>query len=108
MLAGYRRRDGRYPYLAADPTAHTAGPLVLNLTVPELARLDDYEGVAPTLIEGAWRRLYTRASAEVTCRDGRKVCCWLYLPNLDEWPSAWRWVGPTKGNVAEPPARPSF
>jgi len=88
-LVGYARCEGRYPYLAHDAAARTSGQLLLRLTGAELARLDDYEGVAPSLIEGAMRRLYARAAAEVTCRDGR-VCCWVYLANLEDWPHSWR------------------
>jgi len=89
-LAGYVRRVGRYPYLAADATARTAGRLLLGLTLDELARLDDYEGVAPSQIEGAARRLYTRAAADVACLDGRRRPWWVYFANLDEWPQNWR------------------
>jgi hypothetical protein len=64
--------------------------LVLGLTGAELARLDDYEGVAPSPIEGAARRLYARALADVTCRDGRQVPSWVYFANLEEWPPGWR------------------
>ena len=89
MLVGYARREGRYPNLTLDAAARTEGQLLLQLTGVELARLDDYEGVAPNLIEGAMRRLYARAAAEVTCRDGR-VPCWVYSANLEEWPPSWR------------------
>jgi gamma-glutamylcyclotransferase (GGCT)/AIG2-like uncharacterized protein YtfP len=89
-LAGYARREGHYPYLEADPAARTAGLLVLGLSRAELARLDDYEGVAPSLIEGAVRRLYARAAVEVICADGRPTRCWVYHANLAEWPPSWR------------------
>ena len=89
-LVGYARREGRYPYLAPDAAACTAGQLLLRLTGAELARLDDYEGVAPSLIEGAARRLYARTAVEVICADGRPTCCWVYHANLAEWPPSWR------------------
>lgn len=89
-LAGYARREGRYPYLEADPVATTAGLLVLRLSRSELARLDDYEAVAPGWIEGAMRRLYARVRVEAACADGRTARCWVYLANLAEWPPNWR------------------
>ena len=89
-LAGYSRREGRYAYLAADPTATVGGLLFRALTPTEFERLDAYEGVGPTLIEGAQRRLYTRAEVDVRRRDGRRLDCWVYLANLAEWPAAWR------------------
>lgn len=86
-LPSYRRHDGRWPYLTRDDLA---GFLLRGLTAYDMAKLDTYEGVQPTRIEGALRRLYTRERTTVLGPDDQPIPCWIYLPNLPDWKPEWR------------------
>lgn len=89
-LRGYERRQGRYPYLLPKPGHAVEGWVLAGLGAEDFAKLDDYEGVAPRFIQGAFRRLYTRARAEVWNAAGEAVPCWVYLAQLADWPPGWR------------------
>lgn len=85
--AELQRHEGRWPYLVrTDTTAF----LLCGLTADDMAKLDAYEGVQPTLIEGAVRRLYTRERITVLDDNDQPVPCWVYLPNLPDWKPEWQ------------------
>ena len=72
---------GEYPglVLSADPRDRTRGSI---FRLPDdgavLAALDHYEGVDANI---ATRSLFRREPIEVTCDDGSRKTCWVYLYN---------------------------
>ena len=91
---GFQRREGRWPYLVRTDTT---GFLLRGLTADDRTKLDAREGVQPALIEGAVRRLYTRARVTVLGPDNQPVLCWVTLPNLPDWKPEWQQGGGSGG-----------
>jgi gamma-glutamylcyclotransferase (GGCT)/AIG2-like uncharacterized protein YtfP len=89
-LRGYRRRDGRYPYLVKADGNEVRGSIVRDLGDEDFARLDAYEVVNAKFVAGALRRLYRRKSVEVVTVAGLTLQCWAYMADLAEWPRDWR------------------
>jgi gamma-glutamylcyclotransferase (GGCT)/AIG2-like uncharacterized protein YtfP len=87
-LAGYERRDGRWPYVVPRVGAWVEGRLLTGLSVADFTRLDQYEAARPKPIAGARRQLYRREIIDVTARS-QFMRAWAYLPNLEEWPAYW-------------------
>jgi len=89
FLKNYARRDGKYPYLVATEGEEASGWILCDLGKDDFQKLDDYEAATPRWFEGAMRRLYRREPVAVVTSDGRSVRCWVYLPNLADWPVGW-------------------
>lgn len=85
-LEGFEVRQGRWPYLVAQPGALTEGFLMADLSDADLVKLDAYERVdAP----GVDPDIYERRRMTVRGGGGEAVSCWVYLPILSKWPSDW-------------------
>ena len=89
-LQNYERRVGRYAYLVEAQGQEVQGRVLGPLGAADFETLDEYEVVIPKPIEGKMRRLYTRALAEARLADGRSLRCWVYVPNLPDWPALWK------------------
>jgi hypothetical protein len=89
LLRNYARRYGKYPYLVKAQGHEVQGWVLGNLSNEDFYGLDNYEVVTPRFLEGAMRRLYARELVAVMINDGRTVECWVYLPNLPDWPAGW-------------------
>ena len=71
VLPGYMActvRGETYPGLARSGQSHTPGRLYGDVTPPELAVLDRFEG-----------RLYRREARVVVAANGRRVSAWVYM-----------------------------
>jgi gamma-glutamylcyclotransferase (GGCT)/AIG2-like uncharacterized protein YtfP len=90
LLKNYDRREGKYLYLVKAQGHEVHGWVLGDLSKEDFRKLDGYEVVTPTLIQGAMRRLYARELLEVETNDGRVMPCWVYLPNLPDWPARWK------------------
>jgi gamma-glutamylcyclotransferase (GGCT)/AIG2-like uncharacterized protein YtfP len=90
LLQNYERRNGRYPYLLPAEGREVRGWILLNIEEADLARLDDYEVAIPKSCAGSVRRLYRRELVDVMTVGGRRVRCWVYMPNLADWPRRWK------------------
>jgi gamma-glutamylcyclotransferase (GGCT)/AIG2-like uncharacterized protein YtfP len=89
-LENYARRDGKYPYLVRAEGKQVRGLILRGLGQEDFARLDGYEVVTARWFAGATRRLYLRELVDVVAGDGRSVRCWVYTPNLADWPAGWK------------------
>lgn len=85
-LAGYEVKQGRWPYLVANPAATTAGFFLADLTDAELGKLDDYERVD---VPGVDPNIYERRRLDIRAAAGAMVSAWVYLPLLAKWPHDW-------------------
>jgi gamma-glutamylcyclotransferase (GGCT)/AIG2-like uncharacterized protein YtfP len=90
ILKGYQRREGRYPYVVPVAGHSVPGRIMCQLGKEDFAKLDDYEVVNPVWCEGAMRRLYRRELTDALTRAGVAVRCWVFMPNLRDWPASWR------------------
>lgn len=88
-LSGYKRHDGIWPYILPDVAGVVAGWLLMDLTLDDLAILDDYEVITPQEVEGKTRTLYKREQVTVRDADGRDHDCWVYHPLLNDWEQTW-------------------
>jgi gamma-glutamylcyclotransferase (GGCT)/AIG2-like uncharacterized protein YtfP len=89
-LKGYERQQGKWPYVTEKEGHEVQGSVLLRLSPEDFVRLDEYEVVFPVLIERTTRRLYTRELVDVLSPHGCPIRCWVYLPNLSDWPYGWR------------------
>lgn len=85
-LAGFEVKQGRWPYLVANPAATTTGFLLTDLTDAELGKLDDYERVD---VPGVDHDIYERRCLDIRGGDGQALSAWVYLPLLAKWPHDW-------------------
>jgi gamma-glutamylcyclotransferase (GGCT)/AIG2-like uncharacterized protein YtfP len=90
VLNDYRRREGKYPYLMRASGRAVRGWILRKIGTAELERLDRYEVTTAQWHDGAMRRLYSRELADVVTMDGVSIRCWVYMPNLVDWPASWR------------------
>jgi gamma-glutamylcyclotransferase (GGCT)/AIG2-like uncharacterized protein YtfP len=76
-LKGYKRLNGKWPYLVKKPGGKVTGEILKNLTSRDLKKLDAYEEVE--------KGIYIRAGITL---GGKKH--FVYLPDLSKWPKAWQ------------------
>lgn len=88
-LCGYQRHDGIWPYILPDAAGVVEGWLLMDLTLDDLAILDDYEVITPQEVEGKTRTLYKREKVAARDADGRDHECWVYHPLLKDWEQTW-------------------
>jgi gamma-glutamylcyclotransferase (GGCT)/AIG2-like uncharacterized protein YtfP len=90
VLKDYRRREGKYPYLVRAFGRMARGRILRKIRRAEFERLDHYEVTTAQRHNGAMRRLYSRELANVVTMEGVSIRCWIYMPNLADWPASWR------------------
>jgi gamma-glutamylcyclotransferase (GGCT)/AIG2-like uncharacterized protein YtfP len=90
ILKAYRRHQGRYPYIVQAAGHTVTGSIICDLREDDFTKLDECEAVRPVFCEGAMRRLYGRELTSTLTREGISVRCWVYVPNLRDWPADWR------------------
>ena len=90
VLMGYRRHEGKYPYLVRASGRALRGWVLRKLGRAEFECLDHYEVTTPQRHHGAMSRLYCRELVKVVMTGGVSVHCWVYMPFLDDWPASWR------------------
>jgi gamma-glutamylcyclotransferase (GGCT)/AIG2-like uncharacterized protein YtfP len=89
ILHGYAKHQGKWPYIMAQNDAQVEGWVLLDLTVDDLAQLDEYEATTPQWVEDKERTLYKRDKIEVMDVDGTAHICWVYFPLLPAWEQEW-------------------
>ena len=89
ILRGYVRLEGKWPYIVPEAGAQVEGWALLDLTQDDLAQLDEYEVVAPQMVEDKLRTLYKREQVEAVDEGGKALTCWVYHPLLTEWEQSW-------------------
>jgi gamma-glutamylcyclotransferase (GGCT)/AIG2-like uncharacterized protein YtfP len=77
MLKGYKRINGKWPYLVKKPGGLVKGEILKNLTPLDFKKLDAYEEVG--------KGMYIRARLTL---NGKRH--FVYLPDLSKWPKAWQ------------------
>lgn len=88
-LNGYKRHGGIWPYILPDADGLVEGWLLMDLTLDDLAILDDYEAITPQEVEGKTRTLYKREQILASDENGQERTCWVYHPLLEDWEQTW-------------------
>lgn len=77
VLKGYKRVNGKWPYLVKKRGGKVKGEILQGLKARDFKKLDAYEDVAM----GLYRR------ARIPLKGKRHF---VYLPDLSKWPKAWQ------------------
>ncbi len=88
-LNGYKCHDGIWPYILSDAAEKVEGWVLMDLTLDDLAILDDYEAITPQEVEGKTRTLYKREQISANDENGQELTCWVYHPLLTDWEQTW-------------------
>ena len=85
VLAGYRKYDGKWPYILPDQDDAVTGVVLATIDADDLAKLDGYEDISDQPSRG----LYERVKLDVQLEFGHTASTWVYRPLLQNWHPSW-------------------